>query len=410
MNNIFKCELCNKEFKSINSLSKHMCNNHKNLDRKNYYDTYIKSADEGICENCRKSTSYINLIQGYDTLCKECRFALSHTRICEICNNTFISRDSRSICCDNPKCKKLLGHIKYKNNIVECICKNCNLTYNATTKQSKEYCSKCIKKIKPINYKNKVIQKRCCHYCKKVLITVEKNVTRKIPEYLYILTCDECKQLLRKQYSDKMKLNNPSYEHPLTLDEYNIKQKEKEYYNSEEYKLQKSKETKEYLSNRMKENNPMYNKCTRKKVGDTLKRKYKNGQIRKHYGKDHWNYTGTRSINGYIRLCLGDWRKSNLIRTDYTCEYCHIRGGTLHIHHIIPLREIINIGINELNLNVDELEFRNDNYQKLENWILKYHNEHNIGLVVCRKCHAKIDEKYFAPKKLYEENSDEIIK
>ena len=140
------------------------------------------------------------------------------------------------------------------------------------------------------------------------------------------------------------------------------------------------------------------------KTSKTLKSRYADGTIKKYYGKDNWLYKGTRTIKGYLRLCLGDWIKSNLIRTDYTCEICHKRGGTLHVHHKEQFAKLVNNGIKELNLDINNLEFRSDDYQKLEKWILDYHNSHDIGLVVCQKCHAKVDKRYFAPKKLYENN------
>ena len=79
-------------------------------------------------------------------------------------------------------------------------------------------------------------------------------------------------------------------------------------------------ELKEKLSQYMKEHNPMYNKETSKKVGKTIRTKYETGEIKKVFGKDHWNYKGSRTIKGYLRLCLGNWIKDNLVRTDHAKE------------------------------------------------------------------------------------------
>lgn len=73
----------------------------------------------------------------------------------------------------------------------------------------------------------------------------------------------------------------------------------------------------------------------------------------------------------------------------------------MHVHHKVSFANLVDKGIKELNLDIKSIEFRDDNYQKLEQWILDYHNTHDIGLVVCRKCYAKVDKHYYAPKKLY---------
>lgn len=396
-----KCELCNLEVPDVQFLNRHMANVHRGIDRKLYYDTYLKQSEDGMCKNCRKSTKYINLVQGYQDICDKCKFDLAHTRICVICGESFVSRDSRTKTCKNPDCQRKFGHESYKANTKTCICKMCGVKYQAAHKQKKDMCKDCIKKTR--NYTTDVTFEQIigCRYCGKPITTEIKHYSSRAAKQLNYALCDECRQLNKDKISHSMKLNNPSYNKALSQDEYDKKQKLIKYHQSTEYKTKRKQELKEQFSQRMKENNPMYNKDIRDRTSKTLKARYADGTIKKHYGKDNCVYKGTRTIKGYLRLCLGDWIKSNLVRTDYTCEVCHKRGGTLHVHHKEQFAKIVDKGIKELNLDSNNLEFRSADYQKLEQWVLNYHNTYDIGLVVCRKCHAKVDKHYYAPKKLY---------
>ena len=395
-----KCELCNIEVPNIQFLSGHLTNVHKDVDRKNYYDKYLKQPKDGICNICDCSTKYINIIQGYADICNKCKFDISHTKTCVICGEPFVSRDSRTKICKNPECRKIFGHDKYKNNTKTCICKMCGNTYQATGKQKKDMCKDCIRKTR--NYTSITFEQIIgCKYCGEPVSTTIKHYSSKTPKQLNYVVCDSCKQLSRARISLSMKLNNPSYSKALTQEEYDKKQASIKFHQTEEYKTAKRQEIKEKCSQRMKEHNPMYNKETSKKVSKTLKARYETGEIKKVYGKEHWLYKGSRTIKGYLRLCLTDWIKSNLIRTNYTCEKCGRRGCTLHVHHKESFADLVDRGLKELNLDINAIEFRDDNYQKLEQWILDYHNTHDIGLVVCRKCHAEVDKHYYAPKKLY---------
>lgn len=397
-----KCELCNLEVSDIKFLNRHMANMHKGIDRKLYYDTYLKQSKDGTCSVCGKSAKYINLVQGYQDICDKCKFDIAHTRTCVICGESFVSRDSRTKTCKNPECQQKFGHESYKANTKTCICKMCGVEYQATRKQKKDMCKDCIKKTR--NYTTDVTFEQIigCRYCGKSITTKIKHYSSRAAKQLNYALCDECRQLNKDKVSQSMKLNNPSYHKSLTQKEYNEKQKIIKYHQSEEYKVKKRRERHDKLSKRMKEHNPMHNKEVRDRTSKTLKDRYADGTIKKHYGKDNWVYKGTRTIKGYLRLCLSDWIKSNLVRTDYTCEVCHKRGGTLHVHHKEQFAKIVDKGIKELNLDPDNLEFRSNDYQKLEQWVLNYHNTHDIGLVVCQKCHAEVDKRYFAPKKLYE--------
>ena len=55
---MIKCEVCNREFSSLQSLGLHLSSSHKEMDRKDYYDTYLKKENDGICPVCGNPTKW----------------------------------------------------------------------------------------------------------------------------------------------------------------------------------------------------------------------------------------------------------------------------------------------------------------------------------------------------------------
>jgi hypothetical protein len=66
--NEFICKLCNKGFRTINGLSKHLSIVHE-YNCKDYYDKYLKKENEGICKICNKPTQYHDIGKGYNVYC-----------------------------------------------------------------------------------------------------------------------------------------------------------------------------------------------------------------------------------------------------------------------------------------------------------------------------------------------------
>lgn len=73
-NEIFICKICGKEYKNLQSLSKHLSDKHKEITKKDYYDKYMKKENEGKCKYCNKNTRFINLSEGYSNTCEEHKF------------------------------------------------------------------------------------------------------------------------------------------------------------------------------------------------------------------------------------------------------------------------------------------------------------------------------------------------
>lgn len=73
---IYTCKICNKEFNNPVGLRNHLVFCSKNVDKLNaeqYYIRYIKTAGEGLCKKCGKSTKFKGIDNGYDSYCdKKC--------------------------------------------------------------------------------------------------------------------------------------------------------------------------------------------------------------------------------------------------------------------------------------------------------------------------------------------------
>lgn len=324
-------------------------------------------------------------------------------KICIICGQEFETRAKRTICCKNKACRKQYNHLKYKNRTTECICNKCGKIYLATEKQKHDCCPDCVRS-ESYNYKNKIEQKHCCRQCKKVLFIEIKNVTKKIPEFIYDKTCDACKEKNYESSSYRMKMNNPSYKNKkyLSIEEAEEAKKLRAR-NKNKYKTKE--EMRLAFSKRMKEHNPMYNKEVREKMRTTLSKKIQAGEINYNW-KNSKYYKGDRGIKNYIRISLKRWRVKNFERSNYSCECCGAHGVYLHVHHKEKFSDIVEKFANELNLNLKTLQYGSEEYKKLEKLVNDYHKEHDIGLVVCENCHDKIDKCFHKSKRLKE---DKII-
>ncbi len=75
------CEECMRTFSKINGLSNHIKYSHKNINKKEYYDKWIKENKEGICKICENNTVYTGFKYGYQNCCsKKCSNEYSHLR------------------------------------------------------------------------------------------------------------------------------------------------------------------------------------------------------------------------------------------------------------------------------------------------------------------------------------------
>ncbi len=71
-----------------------------------------------------------------------------------------------------------------------------------------------------------------------------------------------------------------------------------------------------------------------------------------------------------------EWRKSVIVRDNYTCVHCSTVGGKLHIDHIVPLSFLIND---------NKIKCLEDAFICETLWDI------NNGRTLCKSCHKKTD-------------------
>ena len=279
---------------------------------------------------------------------------------CEVCNKEFKTNYNSKKICNSKECYNKKFREWYKNHKLKKLCKNCGIEYEGTSKSLN--CKKC-------EFQRKIEKKDCiikyfCKYCNSFLFEEKTKYVchnKKFENHEKI--CNHCILENRKKLSENIKGKlNPNYR----FDKPIIK-----------------RETRKEMSDRMKINNPMRNKDISKKVSDTFKRKIKNGEIKYKNGKDHHLYKGNRKKSYMIRSRLKWWKSKWLLFYNYKCAECGI-GGKLEIHHTIQLKNIIAKYCKNLE-DLTEIEFEN-----ISEKIIKDH-ENIDGLVLCKKCHSKID-------------------
>lgn len=76
--NLVKCPICNKYIKN---LGHHVQFTHKNYTQQEFYDKYLKQENEGICKYCGKSTAFIGIYFGYKEYCDKICLSKSKEKI-----------------------------------------------------------------------------------------------------------------------------------------------------------------------------------------------------------------------------------------------------------------------------------------------------------------------------------------
>lgn len=213
----------------------------------------------------------------------------------------------------------------------------------------------------------------------------------------------------RKVCSDNMKNNNPMFKKETRKKVSNI-MKDK-YANgemkcilSEPYirELRKeaglSEEVRKRFSDRMKTNNPMFDHTSKSKMMSTFKRRVENGEIVYNHGPNHHLWKGNRQFSDLCRQLLYPiWTRKILDRDNYCCTICTSKKK-LQVHHVKPLRFFIEETkkLNNIEVSIDTLD------DKIRfNLAVEIVNKHKLedGITVCSACHCEIDEKYHENKK-----------
>lgn len=108
------CKICNKEFKNLNPIGRHLKFCH-NISIKEYYDKYLKSDNEGFCLKCNKPTKIFKINKGYCKFCSN-KCAQSYIEIIAKKEKTFLNNYG-------------VKNISQDNNIKKLKTKTCNEHY-----------------------------------------------------------------------------------------------------------------------------------------------------------------------------------------------------------------------------------------------------------------------------------------
>jgi hypothetical protein len=265
-----------------------------------------------------------------------------------------------------------------------------------------------------------------CPRCKKTLseFWTEKRTNRKSEKPGKV--CDECKKrnseirskvmsnvnkssLMRQKNSKRMLSQNPAKSESVrkkiseTLKQrYSEGELSSPFSDPEVIKNRKiyhpTSEDRRKMSNRMIENNPMKNPEVVQKVRTTIQEKIKKGELQYKRGRDHHLWRGGSDFYTFTRLKLYPvWVKPILERDQYSCTECGKSNCELHVHHI---RRFVDIMKDVLRLNQisrDDIDsLKEENYQlfdRLSNMVVDAHRLDD-GKTVCQKCHQKIDYYY----------------
>ena len=144
----------------------------------------------------------------------------------------------------------------------------------------------------------------------------------------------------------------------------------------------------------MTANNPMHDDAVVEKKKDTWKVNKASGKYTFPTGKDHWLWKGNRNFNLYVRSNLyRPWIFEVLKRDDFTCTRCEQKSGVVHVHHLRPLRDIIEITLGVEGVDPTALEDVKDEWPRLADQVVKEHRLED-GTTLCPKCHEIVDKHY----------------
>lgn len=162
----YKCVICNNSYYRF---IKHLKNEH-NISDKEYYDTYIKTEDEGICLVCGKPTKYISFSRGYQKHCKSCGSTLGQLK-------RYKNAEERK---KKNSCKKRFENLEERQRISTAV-KNSKI-FQAKI-HSEEY-SKKMHEILIERYKDENNRKKMSESCKKSLVFQN---SRKIKNFVNVI-------------------------------------------------------------------------------------------------------------------------------------------------------------------------------------------------------------------------------
>jgi len=333
--------------------------------------------------------------------CSQPCYEQSKKRFCKSCQKEFVA---------DPKCRRYCHECLengqsnrhyYSQHKIKLVCQNCG-DYFKDTSQHK-LCGPCKQKLpNPLIHTYDDVERNIlCKQCGCVINTeIVKNSyrTKPIKRRGY---CDDC--IIKRSMTRNNQQTNKVCKrcdvifkcHGLkqfceTCRVHNRDQQSKWIPVPEHVKVQNRKR----MSDRMKKHNPMFRKDVRNKVSKTIKDRIANGDTVYPTGKEHGSWKGNRTFNFTCRSRLyKPWIFRVLERDNFTCTICGYTGQ-LHVHHIRPLRDIIDLVLSRHNIqSIKDMDSNSELYHKLIDEVVSCHVLAD-GITLCAKCHTIIDDRY----------------
>lgn len=303
----------------------------------------------------------------------------------------YIPKKSKKYLCEECKNKSFKNHFKIVKK-QKILCKNCNNVLKIVMKKGStvpEYikgtqiCNEC-------RVKQKITKKVICPVCHRTIKEYLIHNTYQANPIKY----QRCYTCWNKERQNK-KIEKANQKVILHTDKLN--ESRKKYPNA---KILLTDEKRLALSKRMKKSNPMFDLKTRKKARATILKKIQNKEIIYKKGEKHHLYKGNRNLNMEIRKELYSiWIKPILERDNFKCTKC---GETkaLQVHHITPLRDIINQILKKYGIDKSSTSIYKNNCKEMKEIIKEVISLHKLedGITVCKECHEKLDY-YYRPFK-----------
>lgn len=310
-------------------------------------------------------------------------------KICKHCNEEFSARINKMEYCKKQECRNAKAKFYYDTKMYHKECTMCHSEFEGNIRTI--LCDNC-KQFKPMLRRNglkDVIQTMRCRRCYAEMGTIVKKMTKTFEDGAFYL-CVECRSASSKARSEsKMGEKNPNYNPNKS---YIVIKKERPNGTFARLTYYPSKETIDKCRARMSAKNPMHNSETVDKMKETTKSRRNQGMYINSYRKGALSplWKGNKSAYALIRIRVRWWSKENMIRTNFTCEVCNASKCYLEVHHNEPLRDIIQKFITKP---LNEYDVLSPEFDNLTESISNYHKSTcNLGTVVCKTCHSKIDK------------------
>jgi hypothetical protein len=268
---------------------------------------------------------------------------------------------------------------RYHLNLKEKNCGVCNAKFIGTAKR--KTCSKECTKTSKLNGMQKHYHRIVCKDCNAIIFEKVKYGSKSVSK-THMKRCTSCSRTYRCEFHKRR-----SREKIIAKSKETDKFEKRILANGREIyvDLQKEKAVKENMS----VNNPMLRNDVKERVSETIRRKYRSGDLVSKKGPEHPSWKGNRSLNSSIRIRLLQWRKDVMARDGWKCKECGT-NKKIEVHHLEKLSHIIDKFTEKP---LSQYDINSTEFNNLREVVATYHNNNlHIGETLCVECHANKDE------------------